>query len=120
MKIACPVDMDAGLDSRICGHFGSAPGFVLVDTSAWIHFLRPDGDGQAVFEGLLFQYVESRLVIMNPGRGDALVDAPTQQVEDGLAFCRRGPRVEEVGREVVVEILLTLLASMESTKVEVA
>lgn len=34
MKIACPVDMDAGLDSRICGHFGSAPGFVLVDTSA--------------------------------------------------------------------------------------
>ncbi len=34
MRIACPVDGDAGLDSRICGHFGSAPGFVVVDTAS--------------------------------------------------------------------------------------
>jgi predicted Fe-Mo cluster-binding NifX family protein len=32
MKVAFPVEQDRGLDSEIHGHFGSAPGFVVVDT----------------------------------------------------------------------------------------
>lgn len=34
MKMAFPVDGNAGMESRICGHFGSAPGFVVVDTGS--------------------------------------------------------------------------------------
>ncbi len=32
MKICIPVTEDLGLQSPVCGHFGSAPLFVLVDT----------------------------------------------------------------------------------------
>ncbi|MCE5242927.1 MAG: NifB/NifX family molybdenum-iron cluster-binding protein [Syntrophobacteraceae bacterium] len=32
MKICFPTNSLQGLDSRVYGHFGSAPGFVLVDT----------------------------------------------------------------------------------------
>lgn len=32
MNIAVPIEEDKGLDSLICGHFGSAPGFLIVDT----------------------------------------------------------------------------------------
>ncbi len=32
MIIAIPVEDDKGLDSLVCGHFGSAPGFLVVDT----------------------------------------------------------------------------------------
>ncbi len=32
MKICFPVEMLQGLDSRVYEHFGSAPGFVIVDT----------------------------------------------------------------------------------------
>ncbi len=32
MNIAIPIEEDQGLDSLICGHFGSAPGFLIVDT----------------------------------------------------------------------------------------
>ena len=32
MKVCFPVESDQGLDSRVFGHFGSAPIFVLVDT----------------------------------------------------------------------------------------
>jgi predicted Fe-Mo cluster-binding NifX family protein len=31
MNICIPVDSDQGLQSRVCGHFGSAPAFVIVD-----------------------------------------------------------------------------------------
>lgn len=34
MKIAIPIENDLGLDSRVYGHFGSAPGFLLYDTEA--------------------------------------------------------------------------------------
>jgi len=33
MKIAFPVQMDEGLDSQVYGHFGSAPSFVILDSS---------------------------------------------------------------------------------------
>jgi predicted Fe-Mo cluster-binding NifX family protein len=31
MNLCVPVDMDNGLESSVCAHFGSAPAFVLVD-----------------------------------------------------------------------------------------
>ncbi len=31
MQLCIPVLEDQGLDSRVCAHFGSAPGFMLVD-----------------------------------------------------------------------------------------
>jgi predicted Fe-Mo cluster-binding NifX family protein len=34
MQICIPVVEDRGLDSRVSGHFGSAPGFMLVDTES--------------------------------------------------------------------------------------
>jgi len=33
MNVCIPTNDDHGLDSRICGHFGSAPLFMLVDTN---------------------------------------------------------------------------------------
>jgi len=32
MIIAIPIEKDEGLESRVCAHFGSAPGFLIVDT----------------------------------------------------------------------------------------
>jgi len=32
MKIGFPVERDAGMESKVYGHFGSAPAFVVVDT----------------------------------------------------------------------------------------
>lgn len=34
MHLCVPVLDDQGLDSRVCGHFGSAPGFMVVDTDS--------------------------------------------------------------------------------------
>jgi len=34
MNICIPVEADEGLDSLVCGHFGSAPAFMIVDTDA--------------------------------------------------------------------------------------
>jgi predicted Fe-Mo cluster-binding NifX family protein len=34
MKICFPVLEDKGLDSPVFGHFGSAPGFIVVDTAS--------------------------------------------------------------------------------------
>lgn len=34
MKICFPVLHDAGLDSPLSGHFGSAPGFLFIDTAS--------------------------------------------------------------------------------------
>jgi predicted Fe-Mo cluster-binding NifX family protein len=31
MNICIPIEEDRGLDSPVCAHFGSAPGFVIVD-----------------------------------------------------------------------------------------
>ena len=48
MKIAFPVMEDKGLDSRVHGHFGSAPHFVFVDLDADAVAVRdnPDKDHQ--------------------------------------------------------------------------
>jgi predicted Fe-Mo cluster-binding NifX family protein len=32
MKIGFPVERDAGMESKVYGHFGSAPAFLVVDT----------------------------------------------------------------------------------------
>jgi predicted Fe-Mo cluster-binding NifX family protein len=32
MKLCFPVEKDEGLDSRVFGHFGSAPAFLIIDT----------------------------------------------------------------------------------------
>ena len=34
MRICIPTEDDRGLDSRLCGHFGSAPYFALADTDS--------------------------------------------------------------------------------------
>ncbi|MHB8079773.1 MAG: NifB/NifX family molybdenum-iron cluster-binding protein [Candidatus Krumholzibacteriia bacterium] len=34
MKVCIPVNEDRGLDSPVCGHFGSAPLFMVVDTES--------------------------------------------------------------------------------------
>lgn len=34
MKIAFPVQMDEGLDSKVYGHFGTAPSFVILDSTS--------------------------------------------------------------------------------------
>jgi predicted Fe-Mo cluster-binding NifX family protein len=34
MQLCIPVVEDRGLDSRVSGHFGSAPGFMIVDTES--------------------------------------------------------------------------------------
>ena len=34
MKVCFPVELPRGLESQVYGHFGSAPGFVIVDTDA--------------------------------------------------------------------------------------
>lgn len=33
MNLCIPIDADRGLESPICGHFGSAPAFMIVDTA---------------------------------------------------------------------------------------
>jgi len=32
MKVGFPVELDEGMESKVYGHFGSAPAFVVVDT----------------------------------------------------------------------------------------
>jgi predicted Fe-Mo cluster-binding NifX family protein len=32
MKVCIPIDQDLGMDSPVCGHFGAAPAFLIVDT----------------------------------------------------------------------------------------
>jgi len=34
MKIAFPVQVDEGLDSQVYGHFGTAPSFVILDSTS--------------------------------------------------------------------------------------
>ncbi len=34
MRICVPVEEDKGFQSRVCSHFGSAPGFMIVDTDS--------------------------------------------------------------------------------------
>lgn len=60
MRIACPARADQGLSSPLCEHFGSAPGFVVVDTATMAAEYRPNpnqehGHGMcrplAAFEG---------------------------------------------------------------------
>ncbi len=33
MKLCIPVEDDNGMDSKVCAHFGSAPAFMIVDTT---------------------------------------------------------------------------------------
>ena len=32
MRICIPINEDEGIESQVCGHFGSAPAFMIVDT----------------------------------------------------------------------------------------
>lgn len=44
MKICFPVQNDEGIESRVFGHFGSAPLFLVVDTSSNAHSVIRNGD----------------------------------------------------------------------------
>ena len=44
MKLCIPISEDRGLDSPICGHFGSAPAFLLVDTETRAHRVFTNAD----------------------------------------------------------------------------
>ena len=37
MKVCIPISEDRGMESPVCGHFGSAPAFLLVDTETQAH-----------------------------------------------------------------------------------
>lgn len=37
MKVCIPISEDRGLDSPVCGHFGSAPAFLIVDNETHAH-----------------------------------------------------------------------------------
>jgi predicted Fe-Mo cluster-binding NifX family protein len=39
MKLCVPIEEDKGLDSQVCGHFGSAPAFILYDIEKGEHSL---------------------------------------------------------------------------------
>jgi predicted Fe-Mo cluster-binding NifX family protein len=42
MKLCIPTEDDEGLDSRLCGHFGSAPFFALADTDSGEVEIKPN------------------------------------------------------------------------------
>jgi predicted Fe-Mo cluster-binding NifX family protein len=42
MRICIPTENDQGLDSRLCGHFGSAPYFALADTDSGEVTIEPN------------------------------------------------------------------------------
>ena len=44
MKVCIPVTEDLGLQSPVCGHFGSAPAFLLVDTESSAHRVLVNGN----------------------------------------------------------------------------
>ena len=44
MKVCIPVNEDRGLDSPVCGHFGSAPLFLVVDTETSASRALPNGN----------------------------------------------------------------------------
>lgn len=44
MKVCIPVEKYCGLDSQVHGHFGSAPGFALVETKSMSVQLLSNGD----------------------------------------------------------------------------
>ena len=44
MKVCIPVNEDRGLDSPVCGHFGSAPLFLVVDTETSACRALPNGN----------------------------------------------------------------------------
>ncbi len=44
MKIAFPGQVDQGLESQVYGHFGSAPSFVILDSSSGEYQIISNGD----------------------------------------------------------------------------
>lgn len=36
MRVCIPVEADLGLESSVCGHFGSAPAFLIVDSESLV------------------------------------------------------------------------------------
>ncbi len=46
MKICFPISEDRGMESPICGHFGSAPAFLLVDTEKRTHRVFTNDNAQ--------------------------------------------------------------------------
>ena len=67
MKICIPTEDNQGLDSRLCGHFGSAPFFALADTDSGEVEIKPN-PGREHSHGKC-QPVER----IDPNRTDAVV-----------------------------------------------
>ncbi|HEX9050350.1 MAG TPA: NifB/NifX family molybdenum-iron cluster-binding protein [Anaeromyxobacter sp.] len=44
MNLCIPVDVDRGLESPVCAHFGSAPAFMIVDTATHLCRAIPNGN----------------------------------------------------------------------------
>ena len=44
MRICIPINENQGLDSPVCGHFGSAPAFLVTDTETAEYHVRPNGN----------------------------------------------------------------------------
>jgi predicted Fe-Mo cluster-binding NifX family protein len=89
MNICIPVEVDQGLESRVCAHFGSAPAFMIVDTeSNSCRVVNNDnahhGHGMCAPLGLLAGQNIDSMVVGGIGRG-AMRKLEAAQIEVYLA-----------------------------------
>lgn len=103
MKIVVPVEENEGLESRVYGHFGSAPVFVTVDGETGLVTdlaRRAEGaeGGCAPIQSIADQGVTAAIVhsigggaLMNLTRAGVLVYRATEPtIEDNLHLLKRG------------------------------
>jgi len=104
MRICIPIDKDLGLDSPICGHFGSAPFFLIADTEsgelrALANGGRQHAPGQCNPLASLSGERIDGLVVANIGMGAlakfaaagvAVFKGTSTSVRDTLAALRQG------------------------------
>lgn len=74
MRIGIPIEEDRGLDSPVCGHFGGAPAFLVVDTDQGTHEVLSndhghDSHGQCVPVDLLRDQRLDAMIVAGIGRG---------------------------------------------------
>jgi len=74
MRIGIPIDEDRGLESPVCGHFGGAPAFLVVDTDqGTLQTLMNDhgheSHGQCVPVDLLRAQRLDAMIVAGIGRG---------------------------------------------------
>lgn len=74
MKICIPTEDDRGLEGKVCGHFGSAPFYTLIDTESGSCEIIGNshdkhGHGACAPVGLLSSHAIDSVVCKGMGRG---------------------------------------------------